>query len=76
MDDIELNNDTKIENFRINSTKKKILDIQSTIDGISRISIKKGKKHVIPRRTESKRLKTVSEFKLLPIKLCKGDVKR
>lgn len=39
-------------------------EVQQTIEGISKISLKKGKKYVIPRRTESRKLNTVSDLNL------------
>ena len=55
-------NITCVEVFKKTQNDDKNCELQSTIDRISQISLKKERKFIPPRRTESKRLLTYSEL--------------
>lgn len=56
------NNIAWVEFMQKRENDEKNCDLQSTIDRISQISLKKERKFIPPRRTESKRLMTFSEL--------------
>jgi hypothetical protein len=55
-------NITCVEIFQKTQNDEKNCELQSTVDRISQISLKKERKFIPPRRTESKRLMTFSEL--------------